>query len=173
MPCDKCCNRKDAGCLGSTWLEESQCSRTWSYSGRRNIVGGWMVMKKPRFFQIRSYVCSRVKSRTSCLCGQSYTRRFLSSWNKHSNQFSQSVQKQLCPTFCNAMDWSIPGFPVHQQLLELAQTHVHRISDAIQPFHPLSSPSPPALNLSRHQGLFQGVSSSHQVPKVLEFQLQQ
>ena len=49
MPCDKCCNRKDAGCLGSTWLEESQCSRTWSYSGRRNIVGGWMVMKKLRF----------------------------------------------------------------------------------------------------------------------------
>ena len=59
MPCDKCCNRKDAGCLGSTWLEESQCSRTWSYSGRRNIVGGWMVMKKLRFFQIISCVCSR------------------------------------------------------------------------------------------------------------------
>ena len=63
------------------------------------------------------------------------------------------------------------GFPVHHQLLELAQIHVHRISDVIQPSHPLSSPSLPAFNLSQHQGLFQGVSSSHQVAKVLEFQL--
>ena len=63
-------------------------------------------------------------------------------------------------------------FPVHHQFPELMQTHVHRISDAIQPSHPLSSPSPPAFNLSQHQGLFQWVSSSHQVVKVLEFQLQ-
>ena len=63
------------------------------------------------------------------------------------------------------------GFPVHHQLPELAQTHVHQVSDAIQPSHPLSSPSPPALNLSQHQDL-EGVSSSHQVAKVLEFQLQ-
>ena len=66
------------------------------------------------------------------------------------------------------MDCSTPGFPVHHQLLELAQTHVHWVSDAIQPSHPLSSPSPPALNLSQHQGLFQWVSSSHQVMKVSE-----
>ena len=65
-----------------------------------------------------------------------------------------------------------PGFPVHYQLPELAQTHVHEVSDAIQPSHPLLSPSPPAFNLSWHQGLFQWVSSSHQVAKVLEFQLQ-
>ena len=65
----------------------------------------------------------------------------------------------------------MPGFPVHHQLLELAQTHVHRVSDAIQPFHSLLSLSPPAFNLSQHQGLFQWVSSSHQVVKVLEFQL--
>ena len=70
------------------------------------------------------------------------------------------------------MDCSTPGFPVHHQLLELAQTHVHRVGDAIQPSHPLSFPSPPAFNLSQHQGLFQWVSSSHQVAKVLEFQLQ-
>ena len=70
------------------------------------------------------------------------------------------------------MDYSTPGFPVHHQLSELAQTHVHRVGDAIQPSHPLSSPSPPALNLSQHQGLFQGVSSLHQVAKVLELQLQ-
>ena len=63
------------------------------------------------------------------------------------------------------------GFPVHHQLLKLAQTHIHRVSDAIQPSYPLSSPSPPALNLFQHQGLFQWVSSLHQVAKVLEFQL--
>ena len=67
---------------------------------------------------------------------------------------------------------STPGLPVHHQLSESTQTHVHRVSDAIQPSYPLSSPSPPALNLSQHQGLFQWVSSSHQVAKVLEFQLQ-
>jgi len=64
------------------------------------------------------------------------------------------------------------GFPVHHQLLELAQTHVHPVSDAIQPSNPLSSPSTPTLNLSQHQGLFQRVSSSHKVAKVLEFQVQ-
>ena len=70
------------------------------------------------------------------------------------------------------MDWSTPGFPVFHHLLEFAQTHVHWVSDAIQPSHPLSSPSPAAFNLSQHQGLFQWVSSSHQVAKVLELQLQ-
>ena len=69
------------------------------------------------------------------------------------------------------MDCSTPGFPVHHQLPELAQTHIHQVGDAIQPSPLLSSPSPPALNLSHHQGLFQGISSSHQVAKVLEFQL--
>ena len=66
----------------------------------------------------------------------------------------------------------MPGFPIHHQLPELAQTHVHRVGDAIQPSHPLSAPSPPAFNLSQHPGLFKGVSSSHQVAKGLEFQLQ-
>ena len=79
---------------------------------------------------------------------------------------------QLCPTLCDPMNHSRPGLPVHHQLPESAQTHVHRVGDAIQPSHPLSSPSPSALNLSQHQGLFQWVSSSHQVAKVLEFQLQ-
>ena len=76
-----------------------------------------------------------------------------------------------CPTLCNPMDCSTPGFHVHHQLLELTQTQLHRISDAIQPSHPLSSPSPPSFNLSQHQSLFQWVSSLHQVAKVLEFQL--
>ena len=69
------------------------------------------------------------------------------------------------------MDCSMLALPVHHQLPELAQTHVRRVGDAIQPSHPLSSPSPPAFNRSQHQGLVKGVSSSHQVAKVLEFQL--
>ena len=85
-------------------------------------------------------------------------------------QFSSVAQSRL--TLCDPMDCSTPGFPVHHQLPELAQTHVHRVGDAIQPTHPLSSPSPPAFNLSQHQGFFQWVSSSHQVAKVLEFQHQ-
>ena len=86
--------------------------------------------------------------------------------------FQFSSVTQSCPTLCNPMDCSTPGLPVYHQLLELAQTHVHWVSDAIQPSHPLSSPSPPAFNLSQHQGLFQWVSSLHQVAKILEFQLQ-
>ena len=83
-------------------------------------------------------------------------------------QFSSVAQS--CPILCDPMDCSMPGFPVHHQFLELTQTHVP--GDAIQPYHPLSSPSPPTFNLSEHQGLFQWVSSLHQVAKVLEFQLQ-
>ena len=75
-------------------------------------------------------------------------------------------------TLCNPMDCSKSNFPVNHQLQELAQIHIHQVRDAIQPSHPLSSPSPSAFNLSQHQGLFQGVGSSHQVTKVLEFQLQ-
>ena len=78
---------------------------------------------------------------------------------------------QLCPTLCDPMDCSTPSLPVHHQLPEFTQTHVHWVDDAIQPSHPLSSPSL-TFNLSQHQGLFQWVSSSHQVAKVLEFQLQ-
>ena len=88
------------------------------------------------------------------------------------HNWAANTHTQLCPTLCDPMDHSMPGFPVHHQLLKLAQTHVYEVGDAIQPSHPLSSPSPPALNPSQHQGLFQWVSSSHQVAKVLEFQLQ-
>ena len=78
---------------------------------------------------------------------------------------------QSCPTLCDPMNRSTPDLPVHHQLPESTQTHVHWVSDAIQPSHPLSSP-PPALNLSQNQGLFKWVSSSHQVAKVLKSQLQ-
>ena len=78
---------------------------------------------------------------------------------------------QSCPTLCDPMNRSTPGLPVHHQLLEFTQTHIHRVSDAIQPSHPLSSPPPPAPNPSQHQSLFQWVNTSHQVAKVLELQL--
>ena len=84
-------------------------------------------------------------------------------------QFSSVAQS--CPTLCDPMNCSTPGLPVHHQLPEFTQTHVHRLGDAIQPSHPLSSPSPPAPNPSQHQSLFQWVNSSDEVAKVLEFQL--
>ena len=78
---------------------------------------------------------------------------------------------QSCPTLCDPMNRSTPGLPDHHQLPEFTQTHVHWVSDAIQPSHPLSSPSPLAPNPSQHQSLFQWVNSSYEVAKVLEFQL--
>ena len=79
---------------------------------------------------------------------------------------------QSCPTLWDPMNHSTPGLPVPHHLPEFTQTHIHRVSDAIQPSHPRSSPSPPAPNLSQHQSLFQWVSYSHEVSKVLELQLQ-
>ena len=79
---------------------------------------------------------------------------------------------QSCPTLCDPMNCSMPGLSVHHQFPEYTQTHVHWVDDGIQPSHPLLSSSPPAFNLSHHQSLFQCVSFSHQVAKVLEFQLQ-
>ena len=111
----------------------------------------------------------------------------LSEWNSHSKIntsekytaniflwlcYSDLVTEKSCLTLCNHMNCSTPGFPVLHYLPEFIQTHVHWVSDAIQPSHPLLPPSPPSLNLSQHQGLFQWISSSHQVAKVLELQLQ-
>ena len=123
-------------------------------------------------------ISSSVVPLSSCLqsfpaSGKSIT--FLVSQFFTSVQFS-SVQfilvAQSCPTLCHPMNRSTPGLPVHHHLPEFIQTHVHRVRDATQPSHPRPSPSPPALNLSQHQGLFQWVISSHQMTKVLEFQLQ-
>ena len=102
-----------------------------------------------------------------CLTGVSHTRRQL----KVDLTVISSVA-QSCSTLCDPISYSMPGLPVHHQLLELAQTHVHWVGDAIQPPHPPSPPSPPALNLSQHQSLFQWVNSSLQVARVLEFHLQ-
>ena len=91
-------------------------------------------------------------------------------WN-YIQQLLFSSVTQSYPTLCESMNCSLPGLPVHHQLVDSTQIHVHWVGDAIQPSHPLSSPSLPALNLSQHQGLFKWVSSLHQVAKVLDFSL--
>ena len=94
------------------------------------------------------------------------------SWDKPKTNKLHFSSVQSCLTLCDPMNCSTPGLPVQHQLPESTQTHVHWVGDAIQSSHPLSSPSPPALNLSQHLVLFKWVSSSHQVDKVLEYQLQ-
>ena len=100
------------------------------------------------------------------------TSWFFNHLNHTQNHHQFSSLTQSCPTLCDPMDCSTPGFSLHHRIPELTQIHAHWVNDAIQPSHPLSPPSPPAFNLSQHQGLFKWVSSSHQVSKVLEFQLQ-
>ena len=137
------------------------------------------------YFQVLNQSCIlgiKTKTKKTCICDiQSF---FIHCWNPvlkfwvllhlypwvifSSVQFSHSVVFDSLPPHCCSM----PSFPLHHQLLELAQTHIYLVGNANQPSHPLSSPSPPAFNLSQHQGLFQWVSCSYQMAKVLEFQHQ-
>ena len=136
-----------------------------------NILFSWSAYCNRRMFEIRK------KTRVS---GAQWARRtqgyvfFVLMLGKQECQkeiltWSSSVQSLTCPTLWDPMNCSTPDFPVHHQLLELAHTHRHWVSDILLPSGPLSSPSPPAFNLSQHQGLFQWLSSSHQVAKVLKF----
>ena len=102
-------------------------------------------------------------TQVSCIAG-----RFFTSWATDEIRSDQSLS---CVRLCDPMNRSTPGLPVHHQLPEFTETHIHGVSDTIQPSHPLSSPSPPAPNPSQHQSLVQWVNSSHEVAKVLEFQL--
>ena len=97
--------------------------------------------------------------------GKGYLLQFSGLENSMDRIVISSVA-HLCPTLCNPLDCSTPGFPIHHQLLEPAQTHVLKIGHAMQPSHPLSSPSPPTFNLSQHQGLFKRDSSLHQWPNI-------
>ena len=118
-----------------------------------------------------SYLSCLFRFLWSVTCSQSFhVFHDLDSFEEYSVQFSSLALS--CLTLCDPMDCSLPNFPVHHQLLELTQTLVHWVGDAIQPSHPLSSPSLPTFNLSQHQGLFQWVSSLHQVAKILAFQRQ-
>ena len=136
------------------------------WKGRKCIAWFW-----PNFIEFK-VIFQRRFHHSPFIFQENGNNLFIIWYLKHWNQVQFSSVAQSCPTLCNPMNHSMPGLPVHHQLLESTQTHVHWVGDAIQPSHPLSFPSPPALNLSQHQGLFQWVSSSHQVAKVLEFQLQ-
>ena len=155
--------------------------------GRLVIRGNWAGMLLPvkqlKYFDFQKYVkkiYAIVLSGYFSFCYKYGPKYCLVSFDKASVihnrlvdpsfQFS-SVQfsRSACPTLCDPMDCSTPGRPVHHQLLELAQTHVHWVGDAIQSSHPLSSPSPPTFNLSQHQGFFQWVSFLNQVAKYWTF----
>ena len=115
------------------------------------------------------------RDRTHVSCISCIDRQVLyrwATWEALKIMYQFSSVAQSCLTLCDLMNRSTPGLPVHHQLPEFTQTHVHWVGDAIQPSHPLSSPYPPAPNPSQHQSLFQWVNSSHEVAKVLEFQLQ-
>ena len=119
-------------------------------------------------------LCSYLKGSQKCKCILSWgwpgLQLKMESFIAFRSDQIRSVA-QSCLTLCDPMNRSTPGLPVHHQLPEFTQTHVHWVGDAIQPSHPLSSPSPPTPNPSQHQSLFQSVNSSHEVAKVLEFQL--
>ena len=143
--------------------ERSSTGICWSlyYSSSSGYGGRWFAWSA-LFYFLGQNVCN--------LHGW-LTRFFLLSWRNDYTRVQFSSVAQSCPTLCNPINHSTPGLPVHHQLSEFTQTHVHRVGDAIQPSHPLSSPSPPIPNPSQHQGLFQW-ANSHEVAKVLEFQLQ-
>ena len=143
----------------------SSCSYIWSYKRIGEQFCG--MFRKGKCFQKKLQ-----ETKTNSLLSPAILQ---SSWFSIYSLSTCSVQfssvTQSCPTLCDPMNHSMPDLPVHHQLLEFTQTHVHRVSDAIQPSHPLLSPSPPAPNSAQHQSLVQWVNSLHEVAKVLEFQL--
>ena len=151
-------------------LRRSHGTRThciWGFRSSHNCVmwfGGYLMVTGNHKVLNRSWTCFQPP-----LWGRCAQHGLLCCVADFSVQFSSVAQ--LCPTLCNPMNRSTPGLPVHHHLPEFTQTHIHRVSVAIQPSHPQSSPSPPACSPSQHQSLFQWVNSSHEVAKVLEFQL--
>ena len=135
--------------LGSIWGNRELRRTHWEENIELRDISKVLITR------LREWLLSRIKD---------------TGWVMNSAQFSSVTQS--CLILCDPMDCSMSGFPVLHHLLESAQTHVHWVGDAIQPSYPLSSPYPPAFNLSQHQGLFKWVSLSHQVAKVLEFQFQ-
>ena len=157
-------------------LQPTRPFRPWDFPGKSTGVGCHCLLRS-------FHICIIKRCVSSCLGGM-YTKIGMlqrlaltlckddtNSWRTSTGEEVEKLEPsytaiqfssvtQSCPTLCNPKNHSMPGLPVHHQLLELTQTHIHRVSDAIQPSHPLSSPSPPAPNPSQHQGLFQWVSSS-------------
>ena len=157
------------------WVFPTQGSNS-GLSHCRQILYQLSHKGTPRTLEWVDYPFTRGSSLPRKWTGISYIAgRFFTNWAIREAHIKSSVQfssvAQSCMTLCDPMNHSMPGLPVHHQLPEFTQTHVHQVGDAIQPYHPLSSP-PPAPNPSQHQSLFQWVNSSHEVAKVLEFQLQ-
>ena len=147
---------------------------------RRTLLPWLHWLSRLQFWRVTAVHSVRVQSVSEQFCPVGFIGSFLPYvWWSSEVLFRKlllvfgkfSSDTQSCLTLCNPMDCSTPDLPVHHQFLEFTQTHVHWVGDAIQPSHPLLSPSPPAFNLSQHQGLFKWVCSSHQVTKVLNFQL--
>ena len=160
-------------------------SNNWTHCSAANFMGGAIILKLSAH---NRHIVSFLKMQKTWAISHNSNPNTKSKPLRHFNkipddsvmgnerttlvsvQFSSVAQSSL--TLCDHMDCSTPGFPVHHQLPELTQTHVHWVGDDIQPSHSLLSPSPPAFNRYQHQGLFHWVSSLHQVARVLEFQLQ-
>ena len=139
------------------------------------VPGLWYLLTETLPLQGLQQAFSSIRTKIMSIChrkSSSKSRKKCHLPPHKQNPFHFSSVAQSCLTLCHPVDCSTLDFPVHHQLPDPTQTHVHRIGDAIQPSHPLSSPSPPIFNLSQHRGLFKWVCSSHQVAKVLEFQHQ-
>ena len=145
---------------------------SWISDTPFKIVSVFLKLCPLEVMPLRSFVSEKMKGSSLGFC-LSENVFILWRYSVLRTSVSQSVSSvaQSCPTLCDPMNSSMPGLLVHHQFLEFTQTHVHQVGDAMQPSHPLSSPSPPAPNPSQHQSLFQWVNSSHEVAKVLEFQL--
>ena len=146
----------------SQWrkVTDSSISTLWSFITRTGAKLSLILL----------WICFKVFALTKCIKDDNNSYSECAKCFRNIIRFRSVVQS--CLTLYDPMNRSTSGFPVYHQLPETTQTHVHCVGDAIQPSHPLSSPSTPALNLSQHQGLFKWVSYLHQVDKVLEFQLQ-
>ena len=151
------------------WKGNSQNTR--KYLPATDLIKNMQIYKPLQLNKNRGNPVNKLNIwiQISILIANRYKKKRCSNIISHSVQFSSVAQS--CPTLCYPMNRSMPGLPVHHQLPEFTQTHIHRVGDAIQPSHPLSSPSPPAPNPSQHQSLFQWVNSSREVAKVLQFQL--
>ena len=147
-------------------------SLLWAASEQKQKKLQGLRRPRPGIFTGTLWLHSVVPGLAEIQCAKQPPRKRIQRGGVHGTSVQFSSVTQSCPTLYDPMNHSMPGLPVHHQLLEFTQTLVHWVGDAIQPSHPLSSPSPPALNLCQHQGLFHWVSSSHQVAKILEFQLQ-
>ena len=136
-------------------------------------MSGSLCNKDQLLWSWRSNIsCNTVSSFVKCAWYNNYSQFVVKMIKRPCKLVQFRSVTHSCRTLCDPMNFSTPGFPGHHHLPELAQTHIHWVCDAIQPSHPLSSPSPPALNLSQPQDLFKWVNSLHQVDKVLEFQHQ-